>query len=93
MSNNFIDIISLNENDQEMFRKLAENFLKKQSNKSSFATGVEGEEFIKNVLENAECFDISDVRRESHKGDFVINKKDDIKVMVEVKNYGNTVPK
>ena len=90
----FLDISSLPNEDQEQLRKLTEKFINGTKNKSSVAIGGQGEELVKKVIENAKIFELTDVRKEGHKGDFVISKlpKNGIKVMIEVKSHTNVIP-
>ena len=84
---------------QEHLKRLAELYRQNNKNKSSAAIGGAGEELVKKVIEKAQCFALSDVRKEAHKGDFVISKlsptklqEEGIKVMVEVKAHSKPVP-
>ena len=65
-----MDISSLPNEDQEQLRKLTEKFINGTKNKSSVAIGGQGEELVKKVIENAKIFELTDVRKEGHKGDF-----------------------
>ena len=87
----FLDISSLPNEDQKQLRKLTEKFINGTKNKSSVAIGGQGEELVKKVIENAKIFDLTDVRKEGHKGDFVISKNG-VKVMIEVKSHTNIIP-
>lgn len=86
-----------NEFIDKRFHKLTEDIIEYGKKQSSQRKGVDGEILIRDKLKYFfSSAEIVDTRFKGHKGDFIFKRchnGHDVEILIEVKNYSNTVPK
>jgi hypothetical protein len=89
---NQIDSLKINIDVLESEREnILSNFLKDNDNKTSFDTGVIGENEMFQILRSGNWDRVIDVHSKDHSGDFIV-EDDGKKYIIDVKNYQSPVP-